>query len=472
MDVDAGGLLRPRVPWLASLALLAGLAARLALALTKPVWADEIFTLTLARRSAGAILEALRVDSGPPLHYLLSRLVLLPFPAPGPADVVVRLLSVLAAVLHVPLLIRCARRAGVGDAWSGAALWALFPVAVAYGAEGRGYALASLFALAAFERLQALRESPSPSRAIAVGLLAAAAVLTHYLAAFPLLGMALAFARDVPGRRLVLAGGVGLAAVGPWIPIALSQPRASMAWVVTPPFTDAAARLLPNAVLGIDATGATSPFLLAAAVIGVLLLVLGVREGDKASSTVLAGLAAFFLAGLAVPQILLPERGAVLFLPLIALALSRARRPAAEVAAATAAVFLLLQSPGWTQVSPGTELAARLAPSVRAGAGIVAVGFWGPELSYLFARDGLQGTVTWFPSDVTRHPGWYAEEGIDEARLAAEAREAVRAGRGERFFVLPIGSRASAELQTAIEPLGAVRVGRSPVTDVYRLRVP
>ncbi|HQR46380.1 MAG TPA: hypothetical protein PK598_10250, partial [Thermoanaerobaculia bacterium] len=76
---------------LAAIAL--GVAARCYLLLERPLWADEIFTLGLARRRVAGIVEALRVDSGPPLHYLLARLVLLPFGRPGPLEVLLRVPS-------------------------------------------------------------------------------------------------------------------------------------------------------------------------------------------------------------------------------------------------------------------------------------------------------------------------------------------------------------------------------------------
>ena len=154
-------------------ALLAGTAARLALAFGRPLWADEVFTLELARRPLPALLAALRLDSGPPLHYLAAKVLLLPFPEPGPADVLVRFLSVAASLLHVPLLLRIGRRAGAPNAGLVAAsLFLVLPLAAISAAEGRGYALASLLALASFERLLALDGAPRPRTAAVAGLLA------------------------------------------------------------------------------------------------------------------------------------------------------------------------------------------------------------------------------------------------------------------------------------------------------------
>ena len=63
---------------LAWTALTVGIATRIFTLLVRPLWADEIFTLTLARKSIPEILAALRVDSGPPLHYLAAHLLLAP----------------------------------------------------------------------------------------------------------------------------------------------------------------------------------------------------------------------------------------------------------------------------------------------------------------------------------------------------------------------------------------------------------
>ncbi|MGA7992447.1 MAG: glycosyltransferase family 39 protein, partial [Thermoanaerobaculia bacterium] len=162
-------------------ALAAGVAARVYAAFARPLWADEIFTLTLARRSVPDILAALRLDSGPPLHYLAAHVLLFPFPSFGAGDIVVRLFSLAASLLHLPVLILLGRRLGSSEAGLFAAgLYALFPLAVLYGIEGRGYALASLLALLAFERALVLRQRPRFGTGAALALCAAGAALTHY----------------------------------------------------------------------------------------------------------------------------------------------------------------------------------------------------------------------------------------------------------------------------------------------------
>src|ERR1700693_5664619 len=118
---------------LAWAAMGVGVVARLFTLTVRPLWADEIFTLTVARKSASEILAALRVDSGPPLHYCFAHVLLAPFPTPGLPDVLVRVLSLVASLLHLPLLFAVARRLGRPEmGLPAAALYAVFPLAVAY----------------------------------------------------------------------------------------------------------------------------------------------------------------------------------------------------------------------------------------------------------------------------------------------------------------------------------------------------
>jgi hypothetical protein len=68
---------------------------------------------------------------------------------------------------------------------------------------------------------------------------------------------------------------------------------------------------------------------------------------------------------------------------------------------------------------------------------------------------------------VAIHPGWYAEEGLDEARAAAEAAALVRgAGRGT-FFVFSPSTRAGDALLSALSASGAVRVASAGVFEIW-----
>ena len=141
-----------RLSW-AGLAL-AALAPRLAGALLRHPWHDEYFTAWAARLPFAELMAALRLDSGPPLPYLLVKLVA-SLGIPGLAAA--RTVSVLAGTAAVLLAARAARRSsGPAAGWWTGAFLAAHPLAVAWSSEGRAYALVLLAAAWAWERLETL----------------------------------------------------------------------------------------------------------------------------------------------------------------------------------------------------------------------------------------------------------------------------------------------------------------------------
>ena len=470
---ERGGEAGPRLRLVVLSALLAGLAARLALSFLRPLWADEIFTLALARRPLPDLLAALRLDSGPPLHYVVARLVLLPFAAPGSFDVVVRLLSVVASLLHVPLLIRIGRRCGRARAGViAAALFLVFPLSASSGAEGRGYALASLLALAAFERLLALEGAPRAGTAALAGLLGGAAVLTHYLALLPVAGMLLAaLARGRPRRLAVLASGVAAALAASWLPVAFRQPRASMLWAEAQPLGERALQFAVNLGLGLPVEPGSAWLLgpLALVLLGTAFLGRRERACVPAAAPLLVGLALLVPLLLFNRSALLPDRTAVVFLPFVALVFAEAWPGVPAAAGSAAAVVLAATLPAWLRPTPASQLAATLVPEVRSGARVVAAELWGPELDYRLAREGLSGRVTLFPAAVARHPGWYEGTEVPEARLEAEAGFVVRAAVGRAFFVLSPSSRAGRALLGPLVAAGGIRVAAAGVFEVWTI---
>ncbi len=109
----------------------------------------------MARKSLPDLLAALRLDSGPPLHYLAAKLLLLPFAVPGPADVAVRLLSVVrvAPPRAAPPPDRAALRRPARGRRRGGALPRL---SARGGVGGRGAGLRARFAPGA----RGVREAP------------------------------------------------------------------------------------------------------------------------------------------------------------------------------------------------------------------------------------------------------------------------------------------------------------------------
>jgi hypothetical protein len=455
--------------WLAAIAI--GCAVRLLLTWGRPLWHDEIFTLTLARQGALATLAALMEDTGPPLHYLFARLLLLPVGAPGPADVVVRLLSVAASLLHLPLLLRIARRTGDSTpGWRAAALFALCPAAVAYGAEGRAYPLASLLALAALERSLALRDGASLRATLGAALCSAGAVLTHYLALFPLAGLVwlLVRAEGSARRRLVGAWALGALVALPWAPVALRQPAAGLAWVQSMPIGGRVTRLVSGLVLGFDVSFVA---VAAAAAAGLVLAgVLAARSpGGRTLVGVLAcGLAALGVAGLLRPDVLIPLRTIVCFLPLVALVVARTGDAGALGLAAVFLAGLALETPAALVPTPAQQLAAHVTAEVRAGASVCVAGIAALELDYRLQRAGLPGRVRYFPSELARHPGWYDGGSPTMPVLRAEVAALRADARAPELYVLPHGAPASAALREWLVPAGAESAGGSPLLEVLR----
>ena len=459
---------------LAWAAMAVGVVARVFSLVIRPLWADEIFTLTLARKSASEILAALRVDSGPPLHYLFAHVLLVPFgPAPGLPDVLVRLLSLVASLLHLPLLFAVARRLGRPEmGLPAAALYSVFPLAVAYAAEGRAYALASLLALLAFERALALRERPRLSTALGLTLAAAGAVLTHYLAVFPVAALAILAldARPAARHALVLSGLAAAVLAATWVPIALAQPHASMAWSREAGFASALRDFPANLVFGAPAGGPAMAALGAAgALLLAALLTRAWRGPFSPVARVLAvSLGLLALAVLGASTLVLPERTALVFLPFAALLLAAAPPFVPAAAGTLATALLVLWLPRAAEPSPGELLARLLEAPARAGRRVLAAGYWGPELDYRLARAGAPGRVVLFPSAVAAHPGWYREEELQNATLAAEADAILSAPRAPTLFVLPRGSQASAAIASRLGH--ARRLLSSPLLDVLETR--
>jgi uncharacterized membrane protein len=459
---------------LAWTAIAAGIAARVFTLAVRPLWADEIFTLTLARKSIPEILAALHVDSGPPLHYLAAHLLLAPFgPLPGPADVLVRVLSLVASLLHLPLLFLVGRRLGrPAFGLTASALFAISPLAVAYAAEGRAYALASLFVLLAFERALALCEAPRLGVGAGLSFAAAGAVLTHYLAVFPVAALAiLAWNARPRSRRALILSGFGAAAIAAaWIPVAIAQPRASMAWSGGADLSGALRGFPANLAFGAPAG---SPMMTALGAAGVLLLAVLLARAWRGVFSPVARVLVISLALLAAGQfaagsLVLPERTAVVFLPLAALLLADAPPAVPALAGTLSAALLALWLPRAAEPSPGELLARLLEAPARGGRLVLAAGYWGPELDYRLARAGAPGRVVLFPSAVAGHPGWYREEEISASQLAAEADAALAAPVLPTIFVLPRGSRASAALASRLGPVRALAT--SPLVDVVEIR--
>ncbi|MFN3412768.1 MAG: hypothetical protein ACK42L_01750, partial [Thermoanaerobaculum sp.] len=217
--------MRIRLPWWGLPAFVA-LFLRLVAALTLRPWHDEYFTVWASGLPWREIFAALRWDSGPPLPYLLAKLLSL---AGIPALAAARGLSVAAGVLATVFVGLAAQRwasasAGLWACW----LFALHPLAVMWAAEGRAYGLLSM---AVAWSLWTLGEQRAGGRRF-LGLAAALGfgLYTHALGLVWLLAV-LAYGLLARKTSVLWASGAAVLSFLPWFFVMLQQPPEAVAWM-------------------------------------------------------------------------------------------------------------------------------------------------------------------------------------------------------------------------------------------------
>jgi hypothetical protein len=404
---------------------LAALAPRVCGALLRHPWHDEYFTAWAGRLSLSGLVAALRLDSGPPLPYLLVKLVAgLGVPPLAAA----RAVSVIAGTVAVLLAARAARRAfGPRAGWWAGALLAVHPLAVAWSCEGRAYALLFMAAAWAWERIETLAHE----RRGAVGLAAAVALAcwSHGLGLLLAAVLAVvALTLQTPARSRALAAVcAGLASHLPWLPIAMHQPPAAIAWMAAawramPPAERLAAPVRLLSPLGAYATALdlpSSPWWLEAAA-GIALaavVVAGCRAGDAWRTAIGAALPPVMLGALAAAGVpaFYPGRGEVLALVPLALlagaAAARSRPAALAVLALTcgATVTSARAQVAWATAPPSGEqrIAACLRQALPQGGTVVIGGYWRLGITYHLGTSAGHYTLVNVPAEAARHPGWY-----------------------------------------------------------------
>lgn len=201
------------------------------------LWNDEGNSLRLAERRIPDLIDAAARDIHPPGYYLTLKAWIA---LGGTSELALRLPSAFAGLLTAAVVIALGRRLyGAGAGALAGLIVALSPLAVYYSQETRMYALLGLLAalsmtvfvewLARFERGHA-----AWGWALALGLINAAGLYTHYAFPFTLLAQGLMFARWLawrggsPGtRRALLAyaalNALALVLFAPWLPTAWDQ---------------------------------------------------------------------------------------------------------------------------------------------------------------------------------------------------------------------------------------------------------
>jgi len=411
---------REHVRWL--VLTFAALGLRATGAILRPPWHDEYFTIWLANGSWRHMLDALRLDSGPPLLYAASKLFALTGLPPLAAA---RTLTVLAGTVAVLLATRAARqRLGQGAGWWCGALLATHPLALAWSCEARAYALLLLAVTWAWERLNQIstRQRGTLGLALAVALACWSHAFGLILAAtlaFAALGMAPAQRRPT---LLAVAGGV--AAHLPWLPIAASQPPAATEWMVhawqaLPLFERLLApfRLLPPAApfgAQLDLVTAPVALQLVAAAACLFLLVRSRADGQLFLLWLLPATGLTVLAFVGAPALYM-GRGEALFLaPALAiLAAAASRDRASNVIVASLVVGGLLVSGAslrsWADrpASAEEQLANALWQHLPRNGTVIVGGYWRLGLEYHLRRDGAHCTFINYPAAAADHPGWY-----------------------------------------------------------------
>jgi hypothetical protein len=346
----------------AALLALVFLALRVVLLFVRAPFFDELYTAWMARQPLGAIVPHLLHDSGPPLYYFLARI---------PSVDALRWMSLVFAAIAFVLVLRKSLVA--------AALLAVYPPAVLYATEARGYALCGL--LVAIGVLLFDEERPYASAAAFAG-----AAYAHYYGVL--------FFPTKNWRALLLA----VALFIPGFVLALHQPFEAMAWNVRPQYL-----VLLVSVAPFIALARTWRF--APAVLIPLALVI-----------------AFALAG---RNIYFPMRfESVLAVPLVLWAAASLERwrPALRTtiiavlmiaggAIAVRGIAVEMQRPTDSRVR-AAMFAARFGPSAT----VVAA-----DYCYLFAASELGPRVRAFPPAQGEHPGWYAPPSMEAALAAARS---------------------------------------------------
>ena len=400
----------------------AALIPRIAGAVVRQPWHDEYFTVWLAGLPWREMLSALRLDSGPPLPYALTKLFTL---VGVPALVAARAIAVAAGTAAVLLGARAARRAvGAAAGWWAGALLAFHPLALAWSCEGRSYALLLLAVAWAWERLEALAHEGRG----AVGL-ALAVALGCWSHAFGLVlaatvGVGCLTLAAKPRRVALLAVAAGLASHLPWLPIAMAQPPAATAWMaeawLAMPAVErvlAPVRLLPPVApfaSQVDLPGVWIGGQIAAGALCLALLAVSASTLRMWLLLLLPSVGLASLSALGVPAFYGGRGEALYLLAFLAIAASaatatRATRAAAAVLVAGGAVVSLMAIRDWTRRPPSGE--ARLAAAIRqalpTGGTVVVGGYWRLGLSYHLRPETSRFQLLNYPAEAASHPGWY-----------------------------------------------------------------
>ncbi len=158
------------------------LAFRVAFLFIREPFFDDLFTIWIARQELPDLIAALRLDSGPPLYYVVMHFVSGLFPSGEPAVEVVRYarwFSLAMSLLALIIFLLWARRIG-RHRYLAALLLALFPPLILYSTEARAYLLCGIFVGVTVVALHGWIRTGKMSALIIATLAASLASYSHY----------------------------------------------------------------------------------------------------------------------------------------------------------------------------------------------------------------------------------------------------------------------------------------------------
>jgi hypothetical protein len=283
----------PRAAFVAILILAAALRV---IGLDKPLFVDEISTITIASQPLGRMAEAMReTDASPALYPLLLHAWI----DVSRADAWVRLLSAVFGVMAVVMVGFVASRAfGWRAGLAAAFVMAIAPAHVHYSQYVRSYSLFTfLSAVHIWLFLDWMDDETTvwPLKAAAVTLVTAALLYTHYLSVLLFVGEAvvgLSRLRRTPGRVLMFgaAGALGGLLFLPGVPLLLHNAAFDRLRNVERPSRPALARVVPDLALelaigqrplGFSEARSRRATLIAAAVVFPFLWTIGLVNGFR-----------------------------------------------------------------------------------------------------------------------------------------------------------------------------------------------
>ena len=203
-----------------------GLALRVLWVGHEPIWRDEAFTAIVAQRDIPGMLQAIRLDSAPPLSYLITHVFVVML---GASPAALRVAPAIIGALLIPIVAALTRRcAGDRAGIVAAFICALAPALVMSSRDARMYAMATTLVALSSLALWRASERSSALRWTVYGAALLLALYTQYFAllVIPAQLLALRLVLRASWRAVALASAVAalcVAALVPWLAYAAPQ---------------------------------------------------------------------------------------------------------------------------------------------------------------------------------------------------------------------------------------------------------